>query len=548
MRLPPLALVLALLAAVPTASGCGEGDPIDPGADAAPPPLPVAPLRIRRLLDRQYVNTVRDLLGPQVAEVAAPPGNVGAHGFDTIGAATLALSPTGVRRYEQSARQIAERVMLDLGTLSPYLTCQPAGTGDEACMRSFVERFGRRAFRRPLAEEEIERYLELGLATAEDFGTFYAGVEYVVSAFLQSPSFLYMIEIGEPIPDQPGRVRLTGHELATRLSFFLADTTPSEELLQAAEAGELDDADGVRAVARQLLERPEARAALEGYYAERFRLRDLAGLSKDPEQFPDWDHELAASLRQEALELLGHIVWEEDADYRELFTARYAYVNADLAALYGVAPPEGAGFERRELPAGHGRRGVVGQGGFLALHAHPGLTSPTRRGRFITERLLCGEVPPPPPDVVPELPEDPGRPETMREKLERHMEDPACASCHVKMDPVGLALEHFDPIGRWRADDRGLPLDVAGESEELGSFQGADELGELLAGSEAVHRCWVRNLYRHATGHVEFAGERVWLRDLTDDFAAGGYRVRDLLVELVASEGFRHAGAHEEGN
>jgi Protein of unknown function (DUF1592)/Protein of unknown function (DUF1588)/Protein of unknown function (DUF1595)/Protein of unknown function (DUF1585)/Protein of unknown function (DUF1587) len=545
---PAIALALALAASSlgPACAGSGGDDDSIAEPDAGPHPVELSPLRIRRLLDRQYVNSVRDLLGEDAALAAAPPENLASRGFDAIGAADVALPAVAVKRYEESARAVAEQAIVNLDALAPYLECAPAGPDDTACMTEFVERFGRRVLRRPLDQEETARYVALGAATAGDFASFYAGVEYVIAAFLQSPSFLYQIEVGEPDPDNPDQLRLTGHEMATRLSFFLLDTTPSAALLDAAESGALADAEGVRAAAGELLGQEQARAALAGFYEERYKLRELATLSKDPEVFPEFDSDLAAAMRQEALELLSHIVWEEEADYRELLTARYAFVNADLAALYGVDPPKGDAFERRDLPAADGRVGILGQAGFLALQAHPGSTSPTRRGRFVIERLLCKEVPPPPPDVMPVLPSDPGVPETMREKLGRHMEDEACATCHTLMDPIGLGFEHFDALGVWRPDDRGMALDVTGDVKDVGAFDGLAGLAELLAGAEAFHRCWVRNLYRHATAHVEGAYEKVLVDDLASSFAESGYRVRELLLELVGSQGFRYAAAPEE--
>jgi hypothetical protein len=523
-------------------SGDDEGEEVDAG-----PTTELAPLRMRRLLDRQYVNSVRALFGEEVASVAAPPENLISHGFEAIGAAEVKLPALAVKRYEESARAIGEQAILDLGVLAPYMECEPSGPDDAACMTQFVERFGRRALRRPLEAEEVERYVALGVATAGDFASFYAGVSHVISAALQSPSFLYQIEVGEPDPDDPARLRLTGYEMATRLSFFLLDTTPSDELLDMAESGALADAEGVRAAAEEMLGEDAARGALAAYYEERFKLRSLVGLSKDPETYPTFNAELAAAMRQEALELLEHIVWEEDVDYRELFTARYAFVNADLAELYGLEPPEDPeAFERRELPADGGRMGVLGQAGFLALHAHPRLTSPTRRGRFVLERLLCTDVPPPPPDVNPLLPEDPGRPETMRDKLSRHMEDEACAGCHKLMDPVGLGLEHFDGIGAFRPDDRGMPLDVSGEIADVGPFDGLAGLAELLVSLPSLDTCWVRNLYRHATAHVEGGYELPLIEELSGSFAQSGHRVRQLLIDLVASPGFRYAAVQEE--
>ena len=202
-----------------------------------------------------------------------------------------------MRRYEDSARAIAERARIDLGTLSPYLDCEPTGPSDEACMTAFVERFGRRAFRRPLTADEIDRFSALGTATAESMASFYAGVEYVISAFLQSPSFLYQVEVGEVDPDDGSRKRLTSSEMATRLAFFLTDRPPPDTLLDAAEAGKLTTREEIRAAALELVESEHAKRALDPFYEERFKLRALKSLAKDSATFPAWKPELAEAMR-----------------------------------------------------------------------------------------------------------------------------------------------------------------------------------------------------------------------------------------------------------
>ena len=545
-----LGIAAALAIGLPTVGACGDGGgaPADAAPDAEVPP-PLAPLRMRRLLRRQYVNTVADLLGADVAEVANPPQDLAAHGFESIGAAELSLSDSAVAQYELSARAIAEIATGRGGPdLDQWVPCTPSSATDAACLQAFIESFGKRAWRRPLSPDEAQRYLAVAMAAAAEYGSFQKGVEYALSGILQSLNFLYQIEIGEPDPDDPGRLRLTGYEVATRISYFLLDTTPSQSLMEAAEAGGLHAPDDIRDVARDLLSQPGARAALDAFYDERFALRALATLPKDPAVFPEFSAELAGSMRQEAIELLNYIVWESDSDYRELLTARYAFVNGPLAAIYGVEPPVSPNaFEYRLLPDEQQRAGILGQAAFLAGNAHPALTSPTRRGRFVAERFLCLKIPPPPPDVVPELPADPGMPETMRDKLQRHMMDPACASCHSVMDPLGLVFEGFDGLGKYRTTDRGLPLDLTGEIADLGSFNGPVEMADVLVSSPDFHSCWVKNMYRHATGHVEVWGETATLDGLTERFAGEGYRVRELLVELVASEGFRFAAPPQEG-
>lgn len=520
--------ILTLLVA---ASACGS--------DEATPAAPRhAEPRMRKLLGKQYVSSVRALLGPSAAAVAKPPPDIASQGFDAIGAAELAIGETALVGYEQSAQLIANRVVADAAQLPALMGCTPAGTGDAACFEKFARAFGRRAFRRPLTDAEVARYVAVATGVAARFGKPYAGTAYLVMAFLQSPYFLYQIEVGEPDPEEPTRRRLTGYELATRMAYFLTGAPPDDALLDAAEAGALGTAEEVRAAALALVERPEARDALDAYFEERMKLRGLESLTKDPEAYPLYIPGLGPAMRQEALLLLRDVVWTTNADYRELYSSPYAFVNSGLAQLYGAAPVAGTGFEKRLLPT-H-RVGMFGQAAFLAREAHPGSTSPTRRGRFVSERVLCIDVPPPPPEVVTELPPPvPGMPMTMRDRLRAHAQNEQCASCHVRMDGIGLALEHFDGTGRHRVYDQGLPIDPSGEIFEVGAFTGISGLAALVKQQPALHRCWVRGLYRHATGHIEVEGDEVALLDVDKKFELAAYRLKDLLVEIAASDAFR---------
>lgn len=498
---------------------------------------------MRRLLDRQYRNAVRDLLGPEAAAAAQPPADIASQQMEAIGASELSLSGTAVRQYEDSARAIAAAARV-AGTFAPHHACSPSGPQDEACFRAFVTAFGRKAWRRALEPEEVDRWTSVALGAAAGLGTFEEGVEHAAAGMLQSPNFLFQVEVGSGRRDRT-KGRLTGYEIATRLSFFLNDTTPDEALLAAAESGALDTAEGVRAAAAVLLERPAAREALRAFWGERFRVREVAALQKDPTAYPGWSAALAFAMQEEAYRLLDDVVWERDVDWKELLAADYAFVDADLAAHYGVDPPA-SGFARVDLPAVQGRAGVLTQGATMALLAHPVTTSPTRRGKFVQERFLCREILPPPPDVDVTLPPDPpDGPETMRQKLERHQTDPACASCHAQMDPLGFALEHFDATGAWRADDQGLPIDDTGEVTGIGAFDGAAGLAALLGTDPAVDRCLVRALYRQGTGHRENTDESTLLEALDVAFATNGGRVKILLLDLVASELFRSVGASE---
>ena len=506
-----------------------------------------APVRLRLLLARQYQNAIRDLLGEAAAAVAAPPIDTALNGFEAIAASTVALTDSAVELYEKSARAVAAEAMKDTTRIAGLLGCVPTGPDDANCHRSFVNNFGRLIWRRPLTQVESDLYTSVAQEAALGLGNFDAGVEAAIFTFLQSPYFLYQVEIGEPDPNDPEERGLTSVEVATRLSFFLLDTTPTAELLTIAENGGLDTPDEVRAVAEVMVEAPAARAALGNFYAEVLKLRNIEGLAKDPNVYPQFSPSLAAAMRQETLSLIDDVAFTADSDFRDILNAPYTFVNGPLAALYGlIDDPNQLGdtFQRFELPPETKRGGILGQSAFLAAYAHISSTSPTLRGKFVREILMCQGMPAPPNDVVTELPAGEEY-KTMRERLTKHLFDPSCAGCHKLMDPIGLGLENFDGIGIFRLVENGVQLDTSEDIEGLGSFDGPRELGTVLRESPEVTRCIVRNLFRHATGHLELFTERPALEQVDAAFADAGYRMKDLLVELVASPAFLRVGTPE---
>jgi hypothetical protein len=547
---PALAVALALAAAAPACSGTIGGgvgqDTSSTGAggpdDVEPDPLVAAPGGMRRLVKSQYVGSIRAIFGDAAAAVAAPPDDAQLHGLDALGAAELALSDVAIEAYETSARNVADAFVRDPQRLATLLPCTPTGPEDVACYRAFAARAGRLAWRRRLTGEEVTRLAEVGRVAGAAYGDRDAGLVNVVSALLQSPNFLYVIEVGDPDIDGTGR-HLTPTELVTRMSFFLLDRAPDEALLDEAESGVLQTDDDVRAVARAMVESSGARAALDAFYDELFRLRELDTLAKDTALFPQYTPGLKAAMRDETLRLIGDIVWDRDADARELFSADYTFVNAELAGLYGVPAPAGGGFERVDLPATQGRAGILGHASVLARFAHPAATSPTRRGLFVRTMLLCQKIDPPPPGQNTTLPPDPGGQHlTMKEKLELHATNPSCGGCHNLIDPIGLSMEHFDAVGAYRDHDLGVAIEADADVADLGAFASPAELGALLHDNDEAAACLVKNVYRDSMGHLETVGEAGAVRDLVDAFAAGGYRMQDLLVELCASPAFRIVG------
>lgn len=518
-------------------AACGD-PPDEPDPEPEPPVeslITPAPGGLRKLTVHQYRATIQKLFGTAAAALVEAPTDTPEFGLDSIGATDHTITPAGVETYERTARLVGQAVVDDPEARANVMTCAPAGLSDRACYAEIAERFGRIAWRRSLDADEVERLVTVAVDAALARKSADLGVAAMVTVLLQSPDFLYQVEIGEASEVQGKRTLLPG-ELASRMSFFLLGHGPDEELLDRADAGDLDDDEGVRAVALDLIARPEATFALRDFYEQLFELRSLSGLEKDPELFPSFDDDTREAIAMETLIFLDDIVWTRDADAREMFDAPYTFVNADNAWIYGVSASSDM-FEKRELP---GRMGLLSQPSFLAHAAHAKLTSPTRRGLFVLTKLMCDPVPPPPPGV-PIFPPEDGKPKTMRMRLEAHAHG-TCLACHEQTDSIGLALEHFDAVGAYREKDQGLPIDDADELAALGSFEGMAGLAARLRESEDTPLCMARQIFRQSMGHMETKGEQPALDAIDEAFARGGYRIQGLLVEIAASPAFRLVG------
>jgi hypothetical protein len=520
----------------------GDGD-----ATSGPPgPTPViegfepaAPV-IRRLLARQYLNSIEAVLGAEARAAAIAPDDQALNGFDSIAASQLNIGDAAVVDYEKSGRAAAAAAV-EAGALASYFSCEPSSATDAACLEEFVQELGRLLYRRTLTADETSALVDIGVAAAEAYGSFDAALEYATATMLESPHFLYQVELGEPSGD-PNLRRLTALETATRLSFFLLDTTPSRELLDAAEAGELDSPEGLRAMAEEIVETQGARGAARALFGEVLDVRALANEAKSPVLYPDYTPEIVALMQEETARLIEAVTFEPGYSLDDLLTADHTFVNAQLAAFYGLPAPQGDGWERVDYPAEQPRTGFFGQGSFLAGQAHVELTSPTLRGKFVRERLLCESINPPPNDVSTEFPDDQGL-LTMRERLEVHQTVPQCAACHRLTDPIGLAFENLDTVGQFRTTENGVTIDPSGELDEQGKFAGARQLAGLIASHPRFVSCAVRNVYRSSMGHLETEGEDPLIEELTLNFDKNGRHLKDLFVDLVSSDAFRFVGA-----
>lgn len=516
--------------------------PVEPEPEVIPPFRP-APAALKRLTRGQYLASVRALLGdvrlPSDLEVDTP-----LYGFSTVGASSLSLGPRAVEQFEEAALDLAAQVLQDPSRRVAFVGCTPA-SAEDPCVREFLARFGRKAWRRPPTDEELDRWSAVVTTIATSYRDVWPGLEGAVAGMLQSPSFLYRVELGAPDPSTPGRLAFDGFELATRLAYFLTGSTPDDALLDAAARGELATPAGIEREARRLLALPDAKGALRGFFDEHLKLDRLDGLTKDAATFPQMSETMGGSMRREIQHLVDDVVFTRNVDLRTLFDTRDTFVNDDLARVYGMDAPGGDTLVPRSHPARSPRAGLLTTAGFLALNAHASATSPTLRGKFVRQSMLCQEIPPPPPGVQTTLPEPPAAtgPQTLRQRLESlHYANPTCASCHLRMDPVGFGLESFDAIGAFRTTDNGLPVDATGEIDGK-TFKNARELAALVRDHAALGPCLARMTYRYATGHLETDGERATLVALAKVLEDGGYRFQELAVAIVTSDGFRFAAA-----
>ncbi len=498
---------------------------------------------LRRLTLPQYRNSLADLFGLAALPTTELEADSALSGFASIAAARLAVSAAITEEFETAALEVAHKALSDAAGRATLLGCTPAGVTDDACTSQFFTKLGRRAWRRPLTAAEVSALTSLVAPIQTGLSDYFAGLEYGIAALLQSPHFLYREEIGTPDPSNPALAQFNDYELATRLSFFLWNTTPDDALLDAADAKQLTTTDGFAAQVTRLLTSARATDAVKNFFTEYFRLNEVDSLTQLPSQYPQNTATIGPAMREETATFMASIALGQ-SDYRSIFDSRETWVNAELAQLYGLPPQAGTGFVKVTLPEAGLRAGYLGQASFLALNSHATGTSPTRRGKFIQEMLRCQTLPPPPPNVPP-LPSDAAAAnQTMRQKLEIHRQVEPCKTCHAVMDPMGLAFENFDAMGVQRMTEAGQTIDASGELEGK-AFAGPRELAALLRQDTAVGPCAARNLYRYALGHVEGVegNEQPAVDQIVKTFEDSQFQFTALIRAVVTSPAFSTAAA-----
>jgi len=419
--------------------------------------------------------------------------------------------------------------------------CEPApGSDGSACAKQIVSTVARRAYRRPVSAGDIAVPLQLYEEARRQSG-FDAGIEVALRAVLTSPEFLFRVERDPDGAAASAAYRISDTELASRLSFFLWSSIPDDRLLEAAERGRLHDPIVLDAEVRRMLADPRAAALTTNFASQWLYLRNLAAAVPNLRLFPDFDDNLRQAFRRET-ELFFQSIVQEDRSVLDLLNADYTFLNERLARHYDVPYVYGDRFRRVTLPQDSQRRGLLGQGSILTVTSHSTRTSPVRRGKWILENIL-GAPPPPPPANVPPLKEKAatGRPQTMRELMAEHRSNAVCATCHRSIDPMGLALENFDAVGRWRtrADD-GAALDVSGTMPGGQVFDGVAGLRQaLLARPDIFAGTLTEKLMTYALGRGVGGADAPAVRTIIRDAARDNYRFSAVIGAIVRSTPFQ---------
>jgi hypothetical protein len=548
--LPPQGIKFCLLLSAVFLVGCngtigGSGERAI--NDSVAKGLCVVDTPIRRLTRFEYNNTVRDLLGDTTnpADVLPPEEEVA--GFNNQ-AAALTSSNLLIEQYMKVAEGVGARAVLDMNALLPE--CDPGLDGSDACALAFIGDFGRRAFRRPLSQTEVELLKSVfdWAINEPDLGRFEDGIQVIIEAVLQSPAFLYRPELGDETPVEGDVVPFTSWEMATKLSYMLWNTMPDAVLFAAAEADELTTKEQIAAQATRMLDDDRARDLIRNFHTQWLLLTHLDTVTKDTSVYPAFSASLRPLWTEEIRAFVEHVILEGDGSLQTLLTASYSFMNEDLATFYGddvldsVAGPE---FRQVQLDPER-RAGLLTSAGLMATHANANQSSPVFRGKFVREQLMCNTLPPPPNDLVIEPPElDPNK--TTKEQFEEIGANPACAGCHTLMNPIGFIFEHYDGVGLWRDEQNGMPIDALGEVVQTddidGEYDGALEFAAALAQSTQVQECVSSQWFRFAYNRTVTEEDSCSVDQLNDVFRSSNFNIRSLLVALTQTNAFLYRRA-----
>ena len=514
----------------PTA-GSGPSAAGDPAADVNRVP-------IHRLNNAEYDNTVSDLLGVSSKAGTAFIDDEKLFGFDNI-AAAFGMSDARYEEYFNAADALVEEAFADDGTRKKLLVCTPKSDSDLDCAEKVLNAFMQRALRRPATDAELTRASKLVSDAVELGEDISGGIKQALKAILSSAPFLYRVEL-DPDPSSATPHALTAYELGSRLSYLVWSTMPDDELFEHARDGSLTSDDVLVAELERLLADDRAERFIASFGGQWLGFRALESHQVDKGEYPDWNDTLRAGMVAEGLSYFSEFV-RGDRGLSEFFTADVNFVNAPLAKLYGVSAPSGDAMLKVTNTSDQ-RRGFLGLASFLTLTSFSKRTAPTLRGVWVLENLLCEHIEPPPASV-PEL-DTGGDGEdasvNVRDRLAEHRKNPSCAGCHETLDPIGLGLENFDAIGKYRTTYAGGDaVDATGMLPSGEGFEGLLELSSLLAADDRLADCAQNKLLTYALSRELVASDTAYLRSIKAAWTADGLGLAALLEHVVTSETFR---------
>ena len=521
-------------------SGCSE----DHAAKAGAEPEPVGGHALmRRLTESQYRASVADIFGPETQVVARFERGIRVEGLQAIGTSETGISPFSIEQYSAAAISVAEDVLSEQRREST-VPCAPASTSDfdEQCATQFVQLYGPQLLRRPLTPAQQARFVNEARVSQRHLGDFYQGLKFALVGMMTSPEFLLRIErtaASETESAQATLLELDPYSKAERLSYFLTNSTPDQELLRAAAAGELDTSSGLSRQVDRLIATPAFEQALRAFFTDMLEFELFADLNKDVDIYPAYNSQVAADAQEQTLRDITRHLNDNNGDYRDLFTLRETALKRSLSVIYRLPVKSRDGWELSEFPDNGPRAGIQNHISFLALHAHPGRSSPSLRGAALREVFLCQEVPDPPADVDFSAVQDASQEAmpTARDRLAIHNSEPACSGCHKIMDPPGFGMENFDGVGSFRKRENGVVID-ASDTLDGTPFENPREMAEALRNHREVPRCLTEKMYRFAVGRDTLWEERPYMDYLIESFIASGYNVPSLMRTIALSENF----------
>ncbi|HVZ75366.1 MAG TPA: DUF1592 domain-containing protein [Polyangia bacterium] len=525
--------------------GTGSGGGAPASCSAAAPDPGDTPLA--RLTQEQYLNTLHDLFG-NINLTSIFPTSQSASQF---GLAQADVDGSDLDKYQRAAEQVAAAVVADKNAMAKIAPCTATAAADQrTCAKTFLQNFGTKIYRAPIDAADFDRHLALYDAGSPN-GGYAHGIELMLRGMMQAPRFLYRVELGTAEAVGPTAVKLSGYELASRLSYTLWSTGPDDALFAAAAGGKLATAADAQAQLTRMLADPRGATAVRHFLESWIHLPDLDNVAKDGTLYPEWNDDVRGAMTTQAQKFFDDVLATKGGTVASLLTSKTVFANGKLAPIYSAQAttfPTDGSFTSSDKTDGTAS-GLLTLPAFLATQAKASESSPIYRGKFVREQLFCQELPSPPANVPQAPMVTPGA--STRDRLKQHESDMTCATCHTLIDPVGLGFEHYDAIGRYRTVDGGKPVDSTGKltgTDVDGAFDGVSQLGTMIAASAQVQSCVAKQWFRYSMGRGEQDADSCSINALTQAFTGAGADLRTLPAAIVATPAFLYRRPLAQGS